>query len=51
MRLGGFYKYPLKIRLEENINDIYIEDEDTKITGRMDILAVNKDMPKITADL
>ncbi len=48
MRLAGFYKYPLKISLEENINDIYIEDEDTKITGRMDILAVNKDMPKAT---
>lgn len=28
--------------MEEDIADIDIEDEDTKITGRMDILAVNK---------
>jgi hypothetical protein len=31
-----------KIRLEEDIADIKIEDEDTIITGIMDILAVNK---------
>lgn len=42
MRLAGFYRSPIKIQLEENIADILIEDEDTKITGRMDILAVNK---------
>jgi len=42
MRLAGFYHYPIKISLEENIADIIIEDEDTKITGRMDILAINK---------
>lgn len=42
MRLAGFYRSPIKIALEENIADIDIEDEDTKITGRMDILAVNK---------
>lgn len=47
MRLAGFYQYPIKIRLEESIADIDIEDEDTKITGRMDILAVNK-VPKRT---
>lgn len=46
IRLAGFYQYPIEIRLEENIADI--EDEDTKITGRMDILAVNKAMPTIT---
>ena len=48
MRLAGFYQYPIRIRMEESIADIYIEDEDTKITGRMDILAVNKAMPIIT---
>ncbi len=42
MRLSGFYRYPIKITLEESIADIDIEDEDTKITGRMDILSVNK---------
>ncbi len=48
MRLAGFYRYPIKIRLEESIADIEIEDEDTKITGRMDILAVNKAIQTIT---
>ena len=42
MRLAGFYRYPIKITLEEDIENIEIEDEDTKITGRLDILAVNK---------
>lgn len=42
MRLAGFYRSPIKISLEEDIADIIIEDEDTKITGRMDILAVTK---------
>ena len=41
-RLTGFYHYPIKISLEEDIADIVIEDEDTKVTGRMDILAINK---------
>ncbi len=44
MRLAGFYKHPIEIRLEESITEINIEDEDTKITGRMDILAVNRAM-------
>ena len=43
MRLAGFYRFPIKIALEENIADIVIEDEDTKFTGRLDILAVNKE--------
>ena len=42
MRLARFYRDPIEIRLEEDIADIQIEDEDTIITGRMDILAVNK---------
>ena len=42
MRLAGLYRFPIKITLEEDIADIDIEDEDTKITGRMDILAINK---------
>ncbi len=41
MRLAGFYRYPIKITLEENIAQINIEDEDTSITGRFDILSVN----------
>ncbi len=42
MRLAGFYSYPIQIKLEEDIAEIKIEDEDTTITGRLDILAVNK---------
>lgn len=40
--LSGFYHPTIKITLEENIADISIEDEDTIIKGRMDILAVNR---------
>ena len=42
LRLAGFYRHPIEIALEENIADIRIEDEDTLITGRFDIIAVNK---------
>jgi hypothetical protein len=42
LRLAGFYRYPIQISLEENIADIRIEDEDRLITGRFDILSVNK---------
>ncbi|MEI2580953.1 restriction endonuclease subunit R [Scytonema sp. PRP1] len=42
MKLAGFYQPSIKITLEENIADISVEDEDTIIKGRMDILAVNK---------
>ena len=41
MRLSGFYKAPLEIKLEQDIEDIAIEDEGTVITGQFDILAVN----------
>lgn len=40
LRLAGFYRYPIQISIEESIADISIEDEDTIITGRIDILAV-----------
>lgn len=48
MWLAGFYNPTVKITLEENIADIFIEDEDTIIKGRMDILAVKKTKAKIT---
>ncbi len=50
MRLAGFYRSPLKMSLEENIANIAIEDEDTTITGRLDILAINKEK-QIAADI
>lgn len=43
LRLAGFYHSPIKIALEENIGRIHVEDEDTNITGRFDILAINKE--------
>lgn len=48
--MAGFYRSPIQITLEENIADIDIEDEGTKIIGRMDILSVNK-VQKITANV
>lgn len=42
LRLAGFYRSPVKLALEEGIADIAVEDEGTTITGRLDILAVNK---------
>jgi hypothetical protein len=48
MRLAGFYRSPIKMRLEENIARINIIDEDTNITGRIDILAVNKTIATTT---
>lgn len=40
MQLAGFYDVPIRLTMEDSIL-IAIEDEDIKITGRMDILAVN----------
>lgn len=42
LRLAGFYSYPIQINLEQDIADIVITDEDTTITGRLDILAANQ---------
>ena len=42
LRLAGFNRPPIKLRVEEDIARIYIENEDTYITGRFDIIAVNK---------
>lgn len=42
MKLAGFYHLNITITLEENIADIFIEDEGIIIKGRMDILAINQ---------
>ncbi|MEH2372190.1 restriction endonuclease subunit R [Nostoc sp.] len=47
MKLAGFYNSSIKITLEENIANISVEDEDTNIKGRMDILAVSKTQERI----
>ncbi|MEG4803111.1 restriction endonuclease subunit R [Microcoleus sp. ARI1-B5] len=42
LRLAGFYRAPIKMLLEEGIADITIADEDTTITGRFDLLGIDK---------
>ncbi|MBD2089303.1 restriction endonuclease subunit R [Microcoleus sp. FACHB-1515] len=41
LRLAGFYRSPIQLSIEEGIDAICIDTEDTKVTGRMDILAIN----------
>ncbi|WP_322745177.1 restriction endonuclease subunit R [Nostoc sp. LEGE 12447] len=40
MRLAGFYDLPIRLTMEDSIA-IAVEDEDRRITGRIDILAIN----------
>ncbi len=47
LRLAGYNRPPIEYRVEENIGSIYIEDRDTYIRGRFDIVAVNR---KIAVD-
>lgn len=41
MRTAGFYSPPIRLSIEEGIAAINIVNENTRITGRFDILAVN----------
>jgi len=43
MRLAGFYDVSIRLTMEDVIA-VTVEDEDKKITGRMDILAVNTEL-------
>ncbi len=43
LRLAGFNQPPIHLVIKEEIARLYIEDEDTFITGRLDILAVNQE--------
>ncbi|MEH2254794.1 restriction endonuclease subunit R [Nostoc sp.] len=47
MRLAGFYDVPIRLTMEDSIA-IAVEDEDKRITGRMDILAINSPQSNIT---
>ncbi|GAB4376026.1 MAG: hypothetical protein Kow00121_22450 [Elainellaceae cyanobacterium] len=42
LRLAGFYRYPFQVAVEEGIARIEVTDEDTVITGRFNILAINR---------
>jgi hypothetical protein len=48
LRLAGYHRSPIYLEIEEEIDRIFIEDHDTHITGRMDIVAVRQD-PDSTA--
>lgn len=48
MRLTGFFKVPVVLTMEDSI-PIEVEDEDTLIKGRLDILAVNQSDAEIAA--
>ncbi|HEY9663137.1 MAG TPA: restriction endonuclease subunit R, partial [Allocoleopsis sp.] len=41
LRLAGFYHPPIRFRIEEGIGEIVIDDEETRITGRFDLVAVD----------
>lgn len=42
LRLAGYHQAPIELQVEEDIQQIYIEDKDTHIRGRFDIIAVNR---------
>lgn len=50
MRLAGFYDAPIRLSVEDSIA-FSIEDEDLRITGRLDILAVNTELNTINPPL
>lgn len=47
MRLAGFYDVPIRLTIEDSIA-IAVDDQDRRITGRMDILAINSPQSNIT---
>ncbi|MEH2327727.1 restriction endonuclease subunit R [Nostoc sp.] len=52
MRLAGFYDVPIRLTMEDSIAmpaavNNAVEDEDRRITGRMDILAINNPQSNI----
>lgn len=49
LRLAGFYHPPIQLRVEEDIERIYIEDDDRIIVGQFDIVAVSKHPPRTNA--
>jgi hypothetical protein len=47
LRLAGFYRAPIKMRMEQEIDRINIEDDDISITGRLDLICINKNRPAV----
>ena len=42
LRLADYYRSPIQLSLEQAIAEIVLDDEDTKITGRLDLLAARR---------
>ncbi len=42
LRLARYYQFPTELSLEEGIGRIALEDEDTSVAGRFDILAMTR---------
>jgi hypothetical protein len=42
LRLAGYNAPPIQLKIEEDIAPLYIQDADTYITGRLDIVAVTR---------
>ncbi|MDJ0705258.1 MAG: restriction endonuclease subunit R [Leptolyngbyaceae cyanobacterium MO_188.B28] len=45
LKLAGYYQPPIQIKVEDAIAKIDIKDDDTTITGRLDLLAINRSKP------
>ena len=43
LQLAGYYRSPIQLSLEQAIAEIVLDDEDTKVTGRLDLLAARRD--------
>ena len=48
LRLAGFNQPPIRLVIEEEIARIYVEDEETFITGRLDILALHRELQTLS---
>jgi hypothetical protein len=43
LRLAGYHQPPIYLEIEEDIDRIYIEDQNTYIIGRLDVVAVRQE--------
>ena len=43
LRLAGYYRSPIQLSLEQAIAEIVLDDDDTRITGRLDLLAARRE--------
>jgi hypothetical protein len=48
LQLAGYHRPPIYLEIEEEIDRIYIQDKDTHITGRLDIVAVRQENQQAT---